>query len=188
MNGLAWLLSLGSGACLVALGCNGTTQTTGTGGSGATTTTTTTTGSGGAAATGPADYCEGKLARETTCDGAASQTQAECVADAMTACLFDVTRPEVVAALVDCLNARACGVGDDQCWYDTGMANPTAGQTEYMSACVAKHDLCPNDFATDYCGATAATSAMYATFAACLDLGCTEVKACLDAAVPISCQ
>ncbi|MCC6526634.1 MAG: hypothetical protein IT373_28560 [Polyangiaceae bacterium] len=178
------LLALAVAPLLAAGACGNDVDTSGTGGAGAGTTTST----GGAAPTTPDSYCEGRVARDAACNGTPTETVAECLASPNTNCLFDLARDEIVAALVACLNGRPCSEGDDLCFYQVGADAPVTGQAEYQTACTTKHDACVTGFSTDYCGFTIGSSATFATLTACFDLACADVKACLDGALPASCQ
>jgi hypothetical protein len=145
-------------------------------------------GAGGSAATGVEAFCQGKVARDTSCNGSSTETVAACMADSDTACMFDAARPEIIDALVTCLNQRPCGQSDDDCFYQVGADAPTPGQTDYQQACTTKHDACTPSFMDDYCAITIVTSAAYANLMTCLDSACADVAACLDSALPASCQ
>lgn len=171
-------------------GPGGTTSTGGQGGSGGTTTTGGTgggTGGSGGSVGLEQQYCEGNIARDEQC-GDTPPTLEECLADPDLACMFDVVRPEIIAELVNCVISRPCGQSDDECFYNVGAADPTAGQQEYMTACSTKQAACPGSYPDDYCSFTVATTAVYEQMSACLELACDQVADCLEGALPASCQ
>lgn len=175
---LALALSLGTLAC-------GGNVAQGEGGAGGTSG-----GTGGGATQSKAtlkSYCEGKVAREQKCDPANAGTVEDCLVDADSTCLFSGFRVDVRDAVVSCLNDRACNTGDDPCYYEPGLANPAAGQAEFISACQAKLASCNGSFGDDICSATTLTAAGYTQLTACLDEACSAVGDCLDAAVAAIC-
>jgi len=138
-------------------------------------------GIGGGSADIATAFCEAGIAHDEECDAENVNTLEQCLADEDTTC-FSNFRPEVQQPLVDCLAARECGDGDDDCFFDVGAEEPTAGQEEYLDACGAKLAECPGTFGDDRCFITVFTTEAYAAMSACLDDECADVDACLSAA------
>jgi len=122
-------------------------------------------------------------ARATTC-GDAPDSVADCRAEA--ACLAQVTRPEVFAAIPACLSARACTSPDDPCFSAAGVGlTPTALASAFRTDCLAKRSACPPDevFTDDYCFSDIATDEVIMNFDLCLDGTCAAASGCFDAVI-----
>lgn len=133
------------------------------------------------------DYCELLVAHDAECGG--DTTDAECIADTLTVCLFGGMRPEVAGAIADCVLERPCDAEGDleACIYDPGWEEPIPEQTAWRDACLARRAECGDAYADDDCYVSFLRAEGYADLDPCLDQACEQVPACTRDAVEAAC-